>query len=671
MAFKKYIPPSLKSKPGRLVISKARAPGMLGPQPFFQSAPSMNSDSLMEAAAEEERQRLGLDDEGGSPGRGPAPLSEWQAFFHSGAWGDEKGPGLPDLTPERAEELAQAAFADQQRGGLGIPRSGINPGGVYRVLNPAEYAQLQEKMRQMEADRPSSGEQFVSTLAGALSDPYFMFPAMVISGGIAGAGAGAQSVIPAMVAGAARGAFLSYASGGNIFSGAIKGAAASGAGSYAGSVAGEFTADMTSSPLYAAAVEGGTRAATQAAVAGGDTDDILKAAATGAADALASAPSAGESLEPAYDYTAEGMLPADEPFVQALGGPLASPESVSSFLGSVPEAVSGTTLPIGDAELDITAPGSVAAAIAAGNLIAPKAALVGPDLTASAQDGEVHAPSKQSSDVQQAAQAIKIAKLLSALLNERGKGSVPEFPPQGSMSNEEYTQAAVEYLSLDPEDMREAGLEPGTPEYVDYILEQADSIIEQIFGADPSALLEGESIEDLQAALKDLTEQEAQQLTRALYVRGALGQMSFQSSSTDPFTGISEELGLLSGEQVEGAKAAHQRGIARSVESVAGLRGKEARAALGGMLGRKADLFNLQSSADARKLQAQLMELMDEEERKRRGITSAGDVPLEDESFFKDVLENADPRALERLLEQMGSRDRQGAAVEQLFGRRR
>lgn len=54
-----------------------------------------------------------------------------------------------------------------------------------------------------------------------------------------------------------------------------------------------------------------------------------------------------------------------------LSGSLASPSSVSNFLSTVPEATPGTTLPIGGSELDITAPGAVGAATAAGNALGP------------------------------------------------------------------------------------------------------------------------------------------------------------------------------------------------------------------------------------------------------------------------------------------------------------
>jgi len=170
-------------------------------------------------------------------------------------------------------------------------------------------------------------------------------------------------------------------------------------------------------------------------------------------------------------------------------------------------------------------------------------------------------------------------------------------------SDADYWQdIAVDYLGLDADTMAEAGLEPGTPEYMDYILSQADSIIAQIFGADPSALEGAETVEDLQAALRGKTQQGMQQLSRALQVRGQLGQMASAREAIDPFTGMTEELGgdFMGQRDV----AAAQRGRAREIEQLAGLRGAEARGMLGGLLGRNADIFGLRSSMNARSLGA-------------------------------------------------------------------
>jgi hypothetical protein len=197
-------------------------------------------------------------------------------------------------------------------------------------------------------------------------------------------------------------------------------------------------------------------------------------------------------------------------------------------------------------------------------------------------------------------------------------GDVPSFEAparEEGQTDEEYFievgDTAVEYLSLNAADMRDRGLVPGTPQYIDDILAQADAIIDQVFD-DPAAM---ESPEELKAALRDLNSRDAAQLVRALHVRGALGSMTSASSVVDPFSGISEEIGMLPGEQVKGAEAARQRGVARSVEGLATGPRDKAKEKLSGMLGRNVDLFGMQEQADTRKAEA---EKADEEERRKR-----------------------------------------------------
>jgi hypothetical protein len=226
-------------------------------------------------------------------------------------------------------------------------------------------------------------------------------------------------------------------------------------------------------------------------------------------------------------------------------------------------------------------------------------------------------PAVSDKDIQRYAKAAQTVDKIYQTLFPDTKGVQGFAPPerQEGQTDEEYFgdvgNAAIDYLGLDPATMREAGLIPGTPQYLDYILEQADAIIEQVFD-DPGAL-DGQSPEDIKAALRDLNERDAQQLIRALHVRGALGSMTTAPSATDPFTGIDEELGMLPGDKVKGPEAARQRGLARSIEGLAG----GDRSALDGLFGRKADLFGMQESADQRAAQARLAEI-EEEERKRR-----------------------------------------------------
>lgn len=226
-----------------------------------------------------------------------------------------------------------------------------------------------------------------------------------------------------------------------------------------------------------------------------------------------------------------------------------------------------------------------------------------------------------------AAKVAQIAKAVAALAG--GGDEQPAPQRRRGQSQEEYAsdagQWAAKYLDLDVGAMEKAGLVAGSPAYTQYILDQANSIIEQIFSRNPEALLQGESVEDLQDALEGLTRREMQQLQRALNVRGQLGQLMGSGDYVDPFTGMTE---AVRGERIAPGVAAYQRGLARSTEELAGKRGAEARQFLGGMLGRNVDLYGLQAGQDAEMLRARLLadENISEEERRRRlEALAAGD----------------------------------------------
>lgn len=235
---------------------------------------------------------------------------------------------------------------------------------------------------------------------------------------------------------------------------------------------------------------------------------------------------------------------------------------------------------------------------------------------------------------------------------EREEGMTDEEYAQfvGEYEQEYYTEVgeqAIEYLGLSVDDIAALGLTPGTPEYLSYILEQADSIIRGIFGDNADLLLEGESIEGLQNALRNLTQKETAQLLRALYVRGTLDQMSFRSSYADPFTGVEESTGMLpSG--IRGAEAAQQRGYARSFEGMAASPRAGAAGALRQLLGRKVDLYGLQQQQDKRRardmLSGELGIDLDEEEKRRRQMG------VSPESYWGGMLNSIDPALLRRLM---------------------
>lgn len=237
------------------------------------------------------------------------------------------------------------------------------------------------------------------------------------------------------------------------------------------------------------------------------------------------------------------------------------------------------------------------------------------------------------------------------------EGEVLEPTPQ---EQQEYLNEVVEYLGLDTVAMAQAGLTPGTPEYLDYILTQADSIIGRVLGdANPEGT-------DFPALLRQKTGEELQALMRALYVRGQLGHKAGPGRYLDPFTGLMEDVAAPEGSApfLPGV-AAWQRGLARSAEELAGMRGQEAKRFLGGLLDREPDLYRMQARRDAQALKEALYSQSpdDDLKRRRRGM-------LGDEAFFQQELEGQGSLELDRILALLMGRDRgrQGAAVEELFG---
>lgn len=495
--------------------------------------------------------------------------------------------------------LATVVNADQHpRGGaLGMMQQRLSP-----FSNPLKIDKLDQAER---------------GITNFVDDNYAAITIALIAAMTGGAAGGAASAAGAgtMGAGAVGGAVAGATSttlandfeptGSQLATGTALGAAGGAAG---GAI---DTTGMTAGQAAAtrAAAGAGTGVARNA-LTGGSSDDYWQSAVRGAISGVAGGGGRGMLPADMSEFDMSQNMPLAAP-TEGIG-PLASQESLAQFLATVPKAVPGTTLPVGGQELDITAPGAAQAAALAGNA-------VGSDRQPAPPPAEAPPPSDRSTEkqIQKYANAAKLVDKIYQMLS--GGRSTPGFTPpprQEGQTDEEYFgdvgRAATDYLGLDPATMREAGLIPGSPQYMDYILEQADAIIEQVFD-DPEAL-EGQTVEEIQAALRGLNDRDAQQLIRALYVRGALGQMTSASSVTDPFTGISEELGMLPGEQVQGPEAARQRGLARVLEQVAG----GDREALAGLFGRDADLFNMQANADTRKAQDILDEARAEEERRKR-----------------------------------------------------
>ncbi len=281
-------------------------------------------------------------------------------------------------------------------------------------------------------------------------------------------------------------------------------------------------------------------------------------------------------------------------------------------------------------------------------------------------------------DQQMLSKILKLGKLAYGIVSsgDSGGGQMPQpkqappTPPAPDAPPEEqapYQEALVEYLGLDPETMANAGVEIGTQEYLDYILEQANAIIEQIFGADPSALLEGDSIEGLQDALKSKTEDEMERLMRALYIRGQTGTTAaYEGKVYDPFTDQKYESGMIGG-ITDPDVAGYMRGLAGQVDVLGGMRGDQARSVLGGLLERNPDIYGLQRAMDVRKMRELLAAAIeDEKKRKKYGESSSG-------KAWQDLFEERakqDPKAIQALLEEVtgGDTARQGRLVEALFG---
>jgi hypothetical protein len=179
-------------------------------------------------------------------------------------------------------------------------------------------------------------------------------------------------------------------------------------------------------------------------------------------------------------------------------------------------------------------------------------------------------------------------------------------------SDGEYSQQLAEYMSLDAQEMADAGLQPGTPEYMEYIMAQADAVIAQA--------LEGVDVDaaDLASQLRGKTEAEMQQLQRALFVRGQMGQLMGTGTYSDPFTGAEQE--VVGDGMFNPAIGAYQRGRAQDVENLAGMGGGEALSFLDSLIGRQGDPFGMQASADARAAQDRLRLPEDEMLRRRRGM---------------------------------------------------
>jgi hypothetical protein len=209
-------------------------------------------------------------------------------------------------------------------------------------------------------------------------------------------------------------------------------------------------------------------------------------------------------------------------------------------------------------------------------------------------------------------QVQKLANLAQTLAKMNG-GHGPEGAPQRQegQSDEQYAQQLVQYANIDPQTLADRGLQPGSPEYYQYVMSQMDSIIGQ--------LTNGIDLNDPNLAdqLHAKTAQEMQQLQRALFVRGQLNSLVGSGRYTDPFTGQAEDVIAPGNGMFQPDTAAYQRGLARSADTLAGLQGTGgAQDFLNSLLNRRTDLYGMQQSADTRYQQA----LQAEDDLRRRGM---------------------------------------------------
>jgi hypothetical protein len=203
----------------------------------------------------------------------------------------------------------------------------------------------------------------------------------------------------------------------------------------------------------------------------------------------------------------------------------------------------------------------------------------------------------------------KYGKVIKAVESILGS-AVPDGAPERREGQDDaaYSADLAEYMNLDAAAMAELGLQPGSPEYMQYILQQADAIIEQVLaGMDVNA-------DDISEQLRSKTAEEMAQLQRALYVRGTLDQMMGSGTYTDPFTGTEQE--VLGEGTFNPNVGAYQRGLAGSFQNIS--RSGDPLGDINELLGRRADLFGMQERADEQFERAKL----EDDIRKRRGIMS-------------------------------------------------
>jgi len=221
---------------------------------------------------------------------------------------------------------------------------------------------------------------------------------------------------------------------------------------------------------------------------------------------------------------------------------------------------------------------------------------------------------KKLSMLDKAAQIAKIGAVLSKL---NAGNDVPEDAPQRAQdqSDADYSQALAGYIQVDAQALADMGLVPGTPEYYDYLMSQLDlTVADMTKGINVDAA-------DLEQQLRGKTREELTALRRAIFVRGQLDQLMGSGAYTDPFTGKAENV-ITNGRQVQPGVAAYHRGLGRTIEDFARLTPIDRKQAIGGFLGRDADIYGMQARSDAQAEQAAQAQAFIEDLKRRKGMFS-------------------------------------------------
>lgn len=416
----------------------------------------------------------------------------------------------------------------------------------------------------------------------------------------------------------------------NPFAGAAAGALTAGAADYFAPIATEYGVPNYVVPAVAQAGTG--------MLTGQAPGDALKSGALNigiGAGAEASAPyvnSALDSFSPDVKFAAD---PAFDPKKLGMISSTATPEltPLQADLQGVPTSSpipGATTSPISD----VLAPSLAQALPSTTNYLTGTGVQsdagkstgysTAPDATALQPSGML-APSTVDPDTKGQQPRVsadtleRIGKLGAGLANLfGGHGAKEHGAPQREegQSDAAYSQQLAQYANLDAQALADKGLTPGTPEYYDYVMGQMDDIIGHLTeGLD----LNGDPA-DIAAQLRGKTREELDTLERVLYVRGQMEQLMGSGQYADPFTGITEDVIVPGGGQVNPHVAAYQRGLARSADEMQHMSPQEARRFAGGMLSRNPDLFGMQQAADQRQQDEIYSMLNDEELKRRRGM---------------------------------------------------